>query len=64
MPSDINLIQSKTLRKLLGEVSHSTLWRWERDGIVPPPVVRLGGLKMWPRSVVAEVLEASNPKNR
>lgn len=50
-PKDFDPLTSK---KLLAEelgVNLSTLWRWEKDGVIPKSV-RIGGRVGWPRSVL------------
>ena len=45
------LIKRKVLATELGQ-SLTTIWRWTRDGYLPPPV-RLGKKTVgWPRSVI------------
>lgn len=45
------LIPSCNVRLELGGISYTTLWRWERDDVLPPPV-RIRGRKYWRRSTI------------
>lgn len=49
------LLSASQVREHLGGISGVTLWRWERDGIMPP-AMRIGGRKYWPVSAVDELL--------
>ena len=44
------VVKRQALAAELG-TSLTTLWRWTRDGFLPPPV-RLGKTVGWPRSVI------------
>jgi DNA-binding transcriptional MerR regulator len=41
-------------RKLCGDVSYVTFWRWERDGLIPP-AIRINKRKYWTQSMLQEV---------
>ena len=38
---ETGFIPDAELRRLLGDISHATLWRWTKDRLVPP-AVKLG----------------------
>lgn len=45
------------LRKKLGGIGRSTVWRWVRDGRLPQPI-RLGGrFSVWPEDAIDAVLK-------
>lgn len=52
--SDEELITASAARAELGNVSESTIWRWERDGILPL-AKRINKRKFWLRSEIAEL---------
>jgi len=53
------LIPAAHVRQELGGVSSITLWRWERDGLLPP-ARRLNGRKYWLRSEVDAVKDGAS----
>lgn len=52
------LIPASKVRKDLGDVSDVTLWRWEKSGVIPPPV-RINDRKYWRQSVVQKIKGAA-----
>ena len=40
--TDEILITDAELRRIFGNVSAMTIWRWRKAGILPPPVVICG----------------------
>jgi predicted DNA-binding transcriptional regulator AlpA len=59
-PSDslnsITLLQAAEVRRLFGGVSNMWLWRRQKDGTLPPPVV-ISGRRFWTRRQIIEVIE-------
>lgn len=57
------LIRPRSLAQQLG-IGHSTLWRWVKKGILPPPI-RIGGIAGWRYKDIEELVESarssSNP---
>ena len=49
-----HLMPAREFRRELGDVSGVTLWRWERDGVIPP-AVRIKNRKYWLRSVAQKI---------
>jgi hypothetical protein len=52
------LLNSKTVRRDVGEISAICLWRWTRYRGFPGPDVVLGNHKFWNRSSVERWIEA------
>lgn len=50
----LRLFRPTRLARLLG-VDASTIWRWRRDGVLPPPV-EVGGITGWTEEQIREVL--------
>ena len=48
------LITARRFRQECGDVSNVTLWRWERDGVIPP-ATRINNRKYWLRSVAQKI---------
>jgi predicted DNA-binding transcriptional regulator AlpA len=40
----------------LFDVDASTVWRWQRTGVLPPPI-QVGGVKGWPEPVIQGLLK-------
>lgn len=60
-PSDVTLpptadplLNSRQVRKMFGDISQMTLWRWVRDGVLPEPK-RINGRDYWFLSQVQEL---------
>lgn len=53
-PGDV-LITSAQLAALAGGKSQMTLWRWLREGVLPPPII-IRRRRYWPRSVALAAL--------
>lgn len=49
------LIRPRPLAQQLG-IGNSTLWRWVKKGILPPPI-RIGGIAGWRPSDIETTLE-------
>lgn len=56
METQGRLLAARAVRERLGDVSDMTLWRWQRDGILPQPV-KINGRNYWPESAIAAVVE-------
>ncbi len=55
------LVASTDVRREFGNITDVTLWRWERDGVIPP-ALRIRGRKFWRRSTLERLkAEASKP---
>jgi predicted DNA-binding transcriptional regulator AlpA len=54
--SPLKLIRPGRLAKLL-DCDPSTIWRWEDDGTLPPPIV-IAGVKGWPEHELLEWMKA------
>jgi predicted DNA-binding transcriptional regulator AlpA len=52
------LLDAKTVKRDLGNISEMCLWRWTRDRGFPAPDLVIGGRKFWHRSSVQNWLEA------
>lgn len=48
------LLCASDVRKECGNISEVTLWRWEKQGVISPPV-RINDRKYWRRSVVQKL---------
>jgi hypothetical protein len=59
---DDPLISSTDARRLLGGITPTTLWRWERDGIIAP-AVRIRNRKYFRRSAVVALATIGAPGN-
>lgn len=55
------LVVSTAVRNELGGISDVTLWRWERDGLLPP-ARRLNGRKYWLKSEIEAVKNAASQR--
>lgn len=53
---DDALIGSTVCRRLAGNISDMTLWRWRQAGIVPPPLV-IRGRNYWKRGEFLAAIE-------
>ena len=51
----LRLIRPSRLAELL-DVNPSTIWRWRKAGILPPPS-RVGGVEGWTEPVIQELLD-------
>ncbi|WP_295543969.1 hypothetical protein [uncultured Thiohalocapsa sp.] len=51
-------INAPTARRLAGDVSDMTLWRWTRKGIIPPPDY-IEGRRYWRRRKFLAALDAA-----
>jgi predicted DNA-binding transcriptional regulator AlpA len=60
--SRMKFIRVSRLARLL-DVDQSTLWRWRRDGVLPPPV-RIGGIVGWPEHQLLDVLAKHQTSER
>ncbi len=61
MQTESNLIKQDRVRQKLGGVSDATIHRWCKKGIIPKPV-KLGGVNLWPESIVDDVLKSWSGK--
>ena len=52
------LINSSEARRLAGNISGMTLWRWGRAGVIPPPL-RIRGRNYWRRDEFIHSLDAA-----
>lgn len=59
-PDPDALITSATATALAGGISQMTLWRWTRDGIIPPPTL-IRGRKYWRRVSFLAALAVASP---
>jgi len=58
---DKKIIRRSKLAEIFG-VSETTIWRWQRDGVIPQPI-RLGPRMIgWLSSDISEFLEQINGK--
>jgi len=57
-PDPATLITSAAACALAGAISGMTLWRWERDGVIPAPTV-IRGRKFWNRAEFLAALTAA-----
>ncbi len=55
-PHPLRVYRLGRLAKLIG-VDPSTLWRWERDGVLPPRIQIGPGVKGWTEEMLKEVLD-------
>ena len=53
-----DLITSAEVRRAFGDISHTTLWRWERDELLPPPT---RNRKYWRRSEIIALSVSGAP---
>ena len=53
----MRLLSVADLCRVLG-VGRSTIWRWRRDGILPPPIELTPSTSRWPEDQIAEWLRA------
>ncbi len=44
------------------DVDPSTIWRWRRDGVLPPPV-KIGGIEGWTDEQVRAILAQREPSD-
>ena len=51
-----SLERQSELRRRLGGISDMTVWRWRKEGILPPPTV-IRGRNYWPASVIERLLQ-------
>jgi predicted DNA-binding transcriptional regulator AlpA len=56
--SPLKIVRPSRLARLL-DVDPSTLWRWRKEGILPPPV-KIGGISGWPEQQLRQLLERAN----
>jgi len=54
------LINSAEVRRVFGDISHTTLWRWERDNVLPQPT-RIRNRKYWRRSEIIALSDSCVP---
>lgn len=57
----IRIIRPMVLAERLG-IDHSTLWRWEQDGHIPPATQISPGVRGWPEREIRRWLR-SRPKS-
>jgi predicted DNA-binding transcriptional regulator AlpA len=53
--SPLKIVRPGRLACLL-DVDPSTVWRWRKNGILPPPV-QIGGICGWPEHQLRQLLE-------
>jgi len=58
------LLDAKTVKRDLGNISEMCLWRWTRDRQFPAPDLIMGGRKFWHRSSVENWIEAQKTATR
>jgi predicted DNA-binding transcriptional regulator AlpA len=56
---DSALITQRTVGELFGGLSHSTVWRWIKDGRLPQPQ-RIGNRPFWPVGVIRSLLNPNS----
>lgn len=50
------LLTVEHIRAILGNPSHTTLWRWCREGTIPRPI-KVGGLRLWDAAELSDFIE-------
>jgi predicted DNA-binding transcriptional regulator AlpA len=58
-PTDDTLITAPEARRLAGGISDMSLWRWIRDGVVPPPRI-IRARRYWPRGEFLAALHSAS----
>jgi predicted DNA-binding transcriptional regulator AlpA len=58
-PTDDALITAPEARRLAGGISDMSLWRWIRDGVVPPPRI-IRARRYWPRGEFLAALHSAS----
>jgi predicted DNA-binding transcriptional regulator AlpA len=58
------LLDAKTVKRDLGNISTMCLWRWARDRAFPNPDLTMGGRRFWHRSTVQSWIEAQKEDAR
>jgi predicted DNA-binding transcriptional regulator AlpA len=41
----------------LFDVDYSTIWRWKKSGVLPPPAVQFPGFEAWTEEQIKQVIE-------
>jgi predicted DNA-binding transcriptional regulator AlpA len=54
--SKLHIIRPKRLAELF-DVNMTTIWRWRKAGVLPPPVQIGPGIKGWTEDEIAELIE-------
>jgi predicted DNA-binding transcriptional regulator AlpA len=54
--SPYRIYRKKRLCELL-DIDNSTLWRWRRQGILPEPAFKAGGIEGWSEEQVASLFK-------
>jgi len=55
-PAALCLIRPGQLARLL-DVDHSTIWRWAKNGVLPPPRQIGPAVHGWPEDEIAQLIE-------
>jgi predicted DNA-binding transcriptional regulator AlpA len=58
------LLDAKTVKRDVGNISTMCLWRWTRDNGFPLPDLVLGGRRFWLRSSVLSWVDAQKERTR
>ncbi|WP_198021982.1 helix-turn-helix transcriptional regulator [Algiphilus aromaticivorans] len=56
MEQKTSLVPQPELRRRFGGISDMTVWRWRKDGFLPPPTV-IRRRNYWPENVVQKLLQ-------
>ena len=48
------LMSATAVRELFGGISQMTLWRWQRAGVLPPPI-QIRKRNFWPQETIATI---------
>ena len=54
------LLAPKEVMSLLG-VSHTTFWRWTKQGLLPNPIILPNGKKRWTQEMLNQILTQKQP---
>jgi predicted DNA-binding transcriptional regulator AlpA len=58
------ILDTKTVKRDVGNISEMCLWRWRRDRGFPAPDLIIGGRKFWHRSSVEAWIEGQKEATR